>query len=112
MSKESRELSWVGYSFEARQNITSELIERLAEGERLCVQRANQNTRVFDREVGGRQNLWVWAHGCLEPSLDFYEGWLQKEDGTREKVWYYFGEGWLTSDELSDLRQMYPRTAP
>ncbi len=103
---------WRRASFEARKNITPELIESFKEEEKLEVERANEEEKVFDSEIGGIQNLWIVKYNCLEPSLDFYEGWREKTDGTREQVSYYWGEGWLTSDELFDLRQKHPRAAP
>ncbi len=110
--KSEHEHYWRGISFEARRSITQELVDWLNDQERLAIEGANKNTRVFDQEVGGQQNLWIWESGCLQPSEKFFEGWLEKEDGTRVEVNYYWGEGWLTPDELFHLRQRDPRTAP
>ena len=104
--------SWGRCSAECMKNITREFIESLKEGEKEAVAHANATERVFTDSEGNEQILWGWGHGTVEPCRDVYIGWREKRDGTREKVWYYYGHGWMTSDELSEERQLFPRTAP
>ena len=76
-----------------------------------AVDDANRKERVFTAQEGGEQVLWVMSSGGITPD-GIYEGWQEKSDGTREKVNFYFGWGWITRDELFDMRQKYPRDAP
>ena len=86
------------------------LLEKFEEERRLVLERANQEEKVFDLEVGGIQNLWEWKSDVLEPSIELYIGWRETEDGTREKVGYHFGYGWLNDaewNEWSERKRQY-----
>jgi len=40
------------------------------------------------------------------------EGWRVGINKQREKVRFYFTFGWYTEEEMTTLRQKYPRSAP
>lgn len=109
---EDNESSWKAYSFACRKNITPQFVASLKEGERLAVEEANRDNKIFTLSVGGDQIIWKWDHGVLVPVSSHETGWREKPDGTREEVYYYVGWGWMNLDERFEERQKYPRTAP
>ena len=110
---DDNESSWKVYAAACRNNITTEFIERLKEEDRLEVESANRDYKVFTAPVGGDQILWEWKYNMLFPASSLDRGWRENPDGTREEVVYYGGEwGWLSLSERFDARQKHPRTAP
>ena len=78
---------------------------------------ANHNGRVFTTEQGNVQIKWCYVRGQgdLEPApptKDGTRGWREKPDGTRESVQWIYTYGWMSSDDIWNERQMFPRTAP
>src|SRR3989344_8118654 len=76
--------------------------------------RANREEKIFTSEQGPGRNKWRYESRSenMIPS-DYSEskvGWREKSDGTRERVQYFLGFGWLSSDELAHERQHFPRT--
>lgn len=66
--------------------------------------------------VGKEDSVTVRFSGCgvahdtsREPSQ--YIGWRERPDGTRERVEYFTGWGWMTLDERAEMRAKY-RDAP
>ena len=51
----------------------------------------------------------------LDPSVEYMSGstaWREEPDGSRIKVDYDIEWGWLSTTDLFNLRQKYPRSAP
>ncbi len=73
----------------------------------------NLTTDIFTDERGGRQIFWGRGlDGQLCPAEYRELAWRERPDGMREAVTFYTGFGWMTNQELFDLRWREPRIAP
>ena len=99
-------LAGIGRKINLSQFLPPQSIEEL-------IAEANEDQKIWTLPCGGDRIPFSYEFGVLVPAEGAaHSGWRELPDGSRESVQHYFGWGWLSSDELFDLRQTDPRIAP